>query len=183
WHRTADDKSYLISTSRTHLDPSFINTALGAEEMYWARPLSPPSLQTMLDNSLTLGLYVISPALPPPRSSSSPSSPRTPSPTSNPNSDGAEELQQIGMARFITDFVSTAYLTDVYVLPAHRGGGLGKWLVACCKDVIESLPDLRRAMLMASPGAGERFYEKALGMKAINQKVEHIVPMSRRREL
>ncbi|KAL2354897.1 acetyltransferase [Cryomyces antarcticus] len=159
WHRTADDKSYLISTSRTHLDPSFINTALGAEEMYWARPLSPPSLQTMLDNSLTLGLYVISPALPPP------------------------QLQQIGMARFITDFVSTAYLTDVYVLPAHRGGGLGKWLVACCKDVIESLPDLRRAMLMASPGAGERFYEKALGMKAINQKVEHIVPMSRRREL
>ncbi len=37
---------------------------------------------------------------------------------------------QIGLARVITDRATFAYLCDVYVLDAHRGHGLGKWLVA-----------------------------------------------------
>ncbi len=35
----------------------------------------------------------------------------------------------IGFARVITDFVTTAYLADVFVAPEHRGQGLGLWLV------------------------------------------------------
>lgn len=38
--------------------------------------------------------------------------------------------QQVGFARVITDFTVHAYLSDVFVLPEHRGRGLGKWLVA-----------------------------------------------------
>ncbi len=37
--------------------------------------------------------------------------------------------QQIGFARVVTDHATFAYLADVFVLPAHRGRGLGKWLV------------------------------------------------------
>lgn len=37
---------------------------------------------------------------------------------------------QVGFARVITDFAVHAYLADVFVLPEHRGRGLGKWLVA-----------------------------------------------------
>ena len=36
---------------------------------------------------------------------------------------------QAGFARVITDTVSHAYLADVFVLPEHRGRGLGVWLV------------------------------------------------------
>ena len=41
-------------------------------------------------------------------------------------SDGA----QVGMTRVVTDSVRFAWLCDVFVLPTHRGRGLGRWLVA-----------------------------------------------------
>lgn len=34
------------------------------------------------------------------------------------------EDRQVGMVRVITDFATTAYLTDVYVLGEHRGHGI-----------------------------------------------------------
>jgi GNAT superfamily N-acetyltransferase len=38
--------------------------------------------------------------------------------------------EQVGFARAVSDGVAVAYLADVFVLPAHRGRGLGKELVA-----------------------------------------------------
>jgi len=38
--------------------------------------------------------------------------------------------EQVGFARAVSDGVCDAYLGDVYILPAHRGHGLGKRLVA-----------------------------------------------------
>lgn len=37
--------------------------------------------------------------------------------------------EQVGFGRVVTDGAIFAYLCDVYVLPNHRGQGLGKWLV------------------------------------------------------
>ena len=37
----------------------------------------------------------------------------------------------IGFARVITDYATFGYLADVFVLPEHRGRGLGSWLVEC----------------------------------------------------
>lgn len=36
--------------------------------------------------------------------------------------------EQIGFARVVTDYTLFAYLCDVFILPAHQGQGLGKWL-------------------------------------------------------
>jgi GNAT superfamily N-acetyltransferase len=38
---------------------------------------------------------------------------------------------QIGFARIVTDEATFAYLADVFVLEAHRGQGLSKWLLEC----------------------------------------------------
>lgn len=35
----------------------------------------------------------------------------------------------IGCCRAVTDFTRIAYLSDVFVEPAYRGQGLGRWLV------------------------------------------------------
>lgn len=54
--------------------------------------------------------------------------------------------EQVGWARLVTDRATFAYLADVYVLEAHRGAGLGKWLM----EVILAHPELqglRRWML------------------------------------
>jgi GNAT superfamily N-acetyltransferase len=47
--------------------------------------------------------------------------------------------EQAGFARVVTDKAAIAYLADVFVLPAHRGGGLGKWLI----ETVLAHPDLQ----------------------------------------
>ena len=61
--------------------------------------------------------------------------------------------QQIGFARMITDHATFAYLSDVFVLPAHRGHGLSKWLMQCIFTHPE-LQDLRRIMLATADAHG-----------------------------
>src|SRR5256885_15797144 len=51
--------------------------------------------------------------------------------------------RQIGFARAFTDGVAVVYLADVYVLPEHRGRGLGVELV--------------REMVEGSPVAGQKW--------------------------
>lgn len=48
-------------------------------------------------------------------------------------------VEQVGFARAITDRATYAYLADVYVLEAHRGRELGKWLIA----TVLAHPDLQ----------------------------------------
>ncbi len=53
---------------------------------------------------------------------------------------------QVGFARVTTDRATFAYLADVFVLPAHRGRGLSKWLMRVIL-AHEELQGLRRWML------------------------------------
>jgi GNAT superfamily N-acetyltransferase len=39
--------------------------------------------------------------------------------------------RQIGLTRIVTDTITFAWICDVYVDPAYRGQGLGKWLMEC----------------------------------------------------
>jgi N-acetylglutamate synthase-like GNAT family acetyltransferase len=59
--------------------------------------------------------------------------------------------EQVGFARVITDRATFAYLCDVYVLEAHRGKGLSKWLV----EVVQSHPELQglRRFILATRDA------------------------------
>src|SRR5579862_5380958 len=41
---------------------------------------------------------------------------------------------QAGFCRVVTDRATYGYLADVFVLPEHRGLGLGLWLVQCAVD-------------------------------------------------
>jgi GNAT superfamily N-acetyltransferase len=60
---------------------------------------------------------------------------------------------QVGFSRVVTDKATFAYLADVYVLDAHRGKGLSKWLM----EVItghEDLQGLRRFALATRDAHG-----------------------------
>jgi len=188
WRKSSNGIDFIISTEYNRLDFDFINTAFASDEMYWAKPLPMETLKLMLSSSLTLGIYQITPPseIPPPASISEPSSPRTPSPTLDSSADpigGArhgEIWQQVGLARFITDYVSTCYLTDVYVAPTHRQHQLGKWVIACCKEVIDEMPALRRAFLVASQGVGKEFYERTLGFWDVYEEREKLAVMTKK---
>jgi GNAT superfamily N-acetyltransferase len=47
---------------------------------------------------------------------------------------------QVGFSRIITDYATFAYLADVFVLPSHRGQGIGRQLM----QAVKSHPDLQR---------------------------------------
>jgi GNAT superfamily N-acetyltransferase len=53
---------------------------------------------------------------------------------------------QVGFARVVTDKATFAYLADVFILDAHRGKGLSKWMMKTIKDHPD-LQGLRRFML------------------------------------
>jgi len=161
WHKRVDNTSYLISTDPKMLDHGFINASFASPDMYWAKELPLKDLALMLENSLTLGLY---------KYAGEPSSPRTPSPTLRDPDEkdiAGEDWEQIGLARFATDYVSFAFLSDVFINPNHRASGLGSWLIECCGEWMDGLPFLRRAMLMASGDVGKPYYAKAFGMADI----------------
>ncbi len=63
--------------------------------------------------------------------------------------------QQIGLARVITDRATLAYLSDLFVLEAYQGHGLGQWLLSC----VISHPDLQslRRMLLSTQDSHELF--------------------------
>ncbi|KAI5227097.1 hypothetical protein E4T46_04415 [Aureobasidium subglaciale] len=192
WRISISEQEFLISTDLNSISHDFVNNAYGSDDMYWAKAMPTAILRNILSNSLVLGVYAVQ--FPSPKTAEEPSSPETPSPTlEDPSfyfSDefqgtgaGAEKLEQVGFARFITDHVTVYYLTDVYVEPESRGKGLGKWLISCCREILDSKPHLMRAMLMASPGDGKEFYEENLGMRDMQEEAAegHVLAMTRRR--
>jgi GNAT superfamily N-acetyltransferase len=54
--------------------------------------------------------------------------------------------QQIGFARVVTDAATFGYLADVFIVPGHRGLGLGRQLIAAVM-AHPDLQGLRRFML------------------------------------
>lgn len=72
--------------------------------------------------------------------------------------------EQVGFARVITDLATFGYLADVFILPAHRGKGLSKQLVAFIMTY-PPLRGLRRVMLVTKDAHG--LYEQ-FGFKPID---------------
>lgn len=68
-----------------------------------------------------------------------------------------EESRQVGIGRIISDFATFAYLSDVFIDPAHRGKGLSQWLV----ESVQLHPDLKnlRRFALVSTKAHD-LYEK-----------------------
>jgi GNAT superfamily N-acetyltransferase len=71
--------------------------------------------------------------------------------------------EQIGFAKVITDYATTAYIGDVFIIEAYRGKGLSKWLM----ETIIAHPDLQtlRRWVLATADA-HKLYEKT-GFKSL----------------
>jgi GNAT superfamily N-acetyltransferase len=64
-----------------------------------------------------------------------------------------EGARQVGFARVVSDRVDFAWLCDVYIDPAVRGRGIGKWLMETVLAYPE-LQDLRRWILATRDAHG-----------------------------
>ncbi|KAK9427759.1 hypothetical protein V1505DRAFT_379078 [Lipomyces doorenjongii] len=175
WYYSLGDQTFMVSTKPEHISHDFIQASFSDPVMYWAKPISSENLRTMLENSCFLGLYLTSPD-PLPRSKSTAK-----------DLDPAAPLQppcvfiQIGMARLVTDYMTLAFLTDVFVVPEHQGKGLGQWMIQCVKELTDAMPGLRSVMFMAknAPHA-VKFYEELLHAQIHDQEKGKVVFMSSR---
>ncbi|KAL2008221.1 hypothetical protein VTN00DRAFT_8203 [Thermoascus crustaceus] len=155
------EEEFIISTDPRLLSIQAINAAYAMDFLYWANPFPEDELRQILNGSLCFGVY---------RYNRSNNNKTSASHGHADNSVAPNEVEQIGMARLITDTVTFAYLTDVYVLPAYQSRGLGSWLLDCVAETLSvaKMPHLRRVMLLTSSresdgGKAERFYESKLG--------------------
>jgi GNAT superfamily N-acetyltransferase len=115
---------YRISTDPALLDVDAIAHWIG-DLSYWAKGRSRAVIEKSLAHSLCFGIY----------------------------QEIEQGQRQVGIARVVTDYVTFGWLCDVYIDAAHRGQGLGKWLVA----TIITHPDLatiRRIMLATRDAHG-----------------------------
>ena len=150
WTRTAGPTRALVSTRKELFDHDFINKSFGGDEMPWARSMTEAEIHKMLDNSLTFGLSTEAQAEP-----------------------GAETTlawTQVGIARLITAHVTFAYLTDVYIAPEVRRYGHARWLMGCVREVMASMPAIRRGMLVTGLAYGAQFYKETLGCYNIDEE-------------
>lgn len=176
WHRTDRETTYRISTDPKLLEHEFINKAFASDHMPWAKPMSADVLQSLLANSLTLGLYISIPKIKPPKSAAEPDSPRTPSPTLESDE---SVWEQIGMARLVTDHVTVLYFTDMFIDPAYQRRGLGRWMVKCIREQIQDLPVFRTLLLLTSNPKAREMYEKELSVKNVVERKDGIICMTR----
>ncbi len=72
---------------------------------------------------------------------------------------------QVGFARVVTDYATFGWMCDVFILPSHRGRGLGKWLVECMV-AHPDVKDLRRILLSSRDAHG--LYEKFGGFHSLH---------------
>ncbi len=126
---------YRISTNKKELDIEVIHRFLSSS--YWADGIPRSLVEKSIRNSLCFGLFF---------------------------EGRIKKTEQVGFARVISDYATFAYLGDVFVLPEHRGHGLGKWLMECVLDHPE-LQGLRRFSLGTKDAHG--LYAQ-FGFKPVN---------------
>ncbi|KAF2085413.1 hypothetical protein K490DRAFT_46782 [Saccharata proteae CBS 121410] len=149
--RLIQGRHFFISDDQSLISIPFVNQAFSSEAMHWAQPFDVETTKTLLRNSTTLGLYAV---------------------LDSGTDEGQANLRhkKIGLARFITDTVTFAYLTDVFVSPDFRGLGLGKWLVECCGKFVDGMVGLRQTMLLTSRMELARvMYGEGMGMEVLKQ--------------
>ena len=76
-----------------------------------------------------------------------------------------DSADQLGFARIVTDYATFGWICDIFILPSHRGRGLGKWLVECMMEH----PDVKglRRILLSSRDAQE-LYKKYGGFNPLH---------------
>ncbi|QPG97832.1 hypothetical protein C2857_006920 [Epichloe festucae Fl1] len=144
--------NFFLTTDKTYLDPKAVNDVFRSDLMWWNDPLEMKQMRKMLDNCLTLSLFHV-----PDTEEEMKKNDGMPRHVSGPN------FRMIGLARIVTDYVTFAYLTDVFIVEEFQRRGLASWMMRALKQLVDGWPNLRGLMLMTHDQAAARMYQRTLG--------------------
>lgn len=141
--------NFILTNDKAYLDAQVYNQSLA--DQWWSESLESSQLHKLLSNCMTIAVYWV------PRSEEEMKRNGIPRP-----SDGTP-IKMVGFARIITDYVTLAYLTDVFVLDDYQRRGLASWLMRGLKDIIDEWKDMRGLLLMTHDESAARLYKRELG--------------------
>ena len=151
------ENDYLVSTDTSLLSIAALDEVFRQEYIYWAKPMPAEHMQRMINTSMCFGLYIQ---------------------TEDNHGADAEKSKLpplIGFGRLVTDTVTFAYLTDLYVLPEYQGTGLGTWMLKCMDEVLTGWPHLRRMVLFTTSERSRAYYERVIGAEVIGSSAGQFI--------
>ncbi|KZZ96718.1 Acyl-CoA N-acyltransferase [Moelleriella libera RCEF 2490] len=148
WYRN----HFFLTTDKTNLDPKAVNNVFKSDLMWWNDPLELSQMRKMLDNCLTMTVFHVPDSEEEMRNN-----------CGFPRTLMGPHVELVGFARVVTDYVTFAYLTDVFIMEEFQRRGLASWMMRALKEVVDGWPNLRGLMLLAHDRAAARMYERTLG--------------------
>jgi GNAT superfamily N-acetyltransferase len=149
--------NWVITADPTRIDRSAVHDFL-SRQAYWSRGIPRVRVERALDHSLCFGALAAdatdaaTAALTAQTAQTAQTARTGPAPDAAATADSAD-APLIGFARVVTDQATFAYLCDVYVLPAWRGRGVARALLAAIL-AHPQLQGLRRLLLFTRDAHG-----------------------------
>lgn len=146
---------FFLTTDKSYLDAKAVNDIFDSDLMWWNKPMDLQACRTMLDNCMSFAIFAVPDTEDDLRRRGSPAD--------------RSSIQLVGFSRLVTDYITFAYLTDVFVLKSHQRRGLARWMMRAIRDTLIPWPYLRGLILMTGDEAAARMYRQELGAVDINE--------------
>ncbi|KAH7312244.1 hypothetical protein B0I35DRAFT_480717 [Stachybotrys elegans] len=148
WYRD----HFFLTTDKSFLEADALNQVFDSDLMWWNDPLHPDIMQKMIENCLTVAIFSVPETEAHMKEHGAPRRPHGP------------DMKLVGFARVVTDYVTIAYLTDVFVLRDFQRRGLAGWMMRALKEVLAEWPHLRGMLVMTDNKDTAKLYERELGV-------------------
>ncbi|KAL7924172.1 hypothetical protein ACQKWADRAFT_22162 [Trichoderma austrokoningii] len=147
WYRD----NFFLTNDKTYLEPQAINAVFESDLMWWNDPLPEDQMRKMISNCMTMSIYHV------------PESEKQMQKSGAPRRPHGSNVKLVGLARVVTDYVTFAYLTDVFILEEFQRRGLASWMMQGLKELVEEWPNLRGLVLMTHDQSAAKMYQRELG--------------------
>ncbi|KAL7932665.1 hypothetical protein V8C35DRAFT_306380 [Trichoderma chlorosporum] len=142
--------NFFLTNDKVYLDPQAVNAVFESDLMWWNDPLPEQQMRKMLSNCMTMSIYHV------------PESEKQMQTKGAPRRPYGSDVKLVGLARVVTDYVTFAYLTDVFIIEEFQRRGLASWMMQGLKEIVDEWPNLRGLVLMTHDQSAAKMYQREL---------------------
>ncbi|KAH0524809.1 hypothetical protein TsFJ059_007264 [Trichoderma semiorbis] len=142
--------NFFLTNDKKYLEPQAVNAVFESDLMWWNDPLPEDQMRKMLSNCMTMSIYHV------------PESEKQMQNNGAPRRPYGSNVKLVGLARVVTDYVTFAYLTDVFIIEEFQRRGLASWMMQGLKEIVDEWPNLRGLVLMTHDQSAAKMYQREL---------------------
>ncbi|KAL7782499.1 hypothetical protein V8C43DRAFT_296013 [Trichoderma afarasin] len=142
--------NFFLTNDKKYLEPQAVNAVFESDLMWWNDPLPEQQMRKMLSNCMTMSIYYV------------PESEKQMQNNGAPRRPYGSNVKLVGLARVVTDYVTFAYLTDVFIIEEFQRRGLASWMMQGLKEIVDEWPNLRGLVLMTHDQSAAKMYQREL---------------------